>query len=139
MPGVLTPQQANRLLHATRVGNASAAWKQLWSHGLAAPTPDNCQLLAEKWGHHNPLADAPMEVPVLSAEQFNDIFAPSVVEQAVGNLKEGKAADILGWDQDLFRTVFLHPRLCDLCSQIISLWIRDRLSSRLSNISYAQC
>ena len=99
VPGLLTPQDANRLLQAGRQGRLTTAWKQLFSYGVAAANATTERLFLQKW---LPAPLFPAEVPgrYLSAAESRDLLPEAAIQQAAKTLPKGSAMDSLGWSHE---------------------------------------
>eukprot|EP00971_Amphidinium_carterae_P153696 3047605-Amphidinium_carterae.1 len=107
-PGTITPQAAKALLRAARDGRIGPAWKQLWSHGLAAISEATAEAVQAKWA---PAAAAPLPptTPVPPVDIAEVVTSPKQWVRAVSHLKRGTAADAAGWTTEAFTALSASP------------------------------
>ena len=120
-PGVLTDQDHRRLLQAAKQGRLTSAWRQLYSHGVAASNADTQAKLERKWlpapnfpterrGHHMSLSDA------------QHILAPDSLLKAARALPQGSALDALGWSHEAWLCTYRTPRGRQLLRELLVLY-----------------
>ena len=135
VPGVLTPASAGRIAAAVKSGNVSSAWKQLWSHGVAAPVEETATVIQQLWGVDNPFQPRPDGSPITAAASQLLINAGSV-RKALLHFQPGKAADVLGWNQHTWAQIAAST-MQDHVRLMLDHLLRDRLPQSVTNLALA--
>eukprot|EP00971_Amphidinium_carterae_P109637 2171365-Amphidinium_carterae.1 len=96
VPGLVTKSVAKRIQQAAGHGRVGAAWRQLWSYGVAPSTEQTMSEIKAKWKtlpqDSCPEPTAPL-VQITSAR----IASLDELHKASQGLKSGTAFDALGW------------------------------------------
>ena len=132
-PGVLTEADHRKLLHAARQERLTAAWRQLYSYGVAAATEDTQRLLEQKWlpvpafpaerrGHHLIPADA------------TDLIHHAAVLKASSTLPHGSTTDALGWTHEAWQTLYRQPHGQKLLKELQVLFATGALGREATDI-----
>ena len=125
-PGVLTEADHRRLLHVARQGRLTAAWRQLYSHGVAASTLDTQRLLEQKW---IPAPAFPTErrgQHLTPADAF-DLVHHAAVFKASSTLPHGSNTDVLGWTHESWQALYRQPHGQKLLTELQVLYATGAL------------
>ena len=120
-PGLLTQTDCKRLMQAGRQGRLTSAWKQLFSYGVAAATPETEKMVRDKWlpaplfpedkrGHHATPAVA------------RDVLTDDNLHAASRKLNRGSATDALGWTHESWTATQQLPHGAKLLRELLTLY-----------------
>ena len=109
-PGLLSPAQCARAKVATSQNRLSAAWKQLWSYGVAGKDEDCCNKVKEK------LAPGRVQQQVTAfmmdeteRAALRGYMTDAMWKSLLPAFRPGRAPDACGWSQAIWATLASHP------------------------------
>ena len=132
-PGLLTESDARRLLQAGRQKRLTAAWKQLFSFGVAGACRHIEMLFLQKW---LPAPLFPEEVPghYATPGQAHDLLSEERIQQASRNLTRGSAIDALGWSHESWQTVQRLPHGGKLLRKLLVLYTTGQMGHEAEDL-----
>eukprot|EP00971_Amphidinium_carterae_P309702 6154661-Amphidinium_carterae.2 len=96
IPGLITKGSAKRIQRAAENGRVGAAWRQLWSYGIAPSTSQTMQSMLSKWKTmpQDPCPSALRKLPQITSARVATLDR---LHKASQRLKNGTALDAIGW------------------------------------------
>ena len=108
VPGLLQHSDCRRLLQAGKQGRLTAAWKQLFSYGVAPADKDTAERLRAKW-LPAPLFPTELRGSYSTTATARASLTPEAIQQAASRLTTGSATDALGWSHESWSRAFQLP------------------------------
>ena len=132
-PGVLTAADQVRLMRAAKQGRLTAAWRQLYSYGVAAASDATQALLQEKW---LPAPAFPTERRghCMTPADAQDLLSPDRLLKATQALPHGSATDVLGWTHETWQMVHKLPHGRRLQRELLVLYATGELGREATDL-----
>eukprot|EP00971_Amphidinium_carterae_P348121 6490332-Amphidinium_carterae.1 len=133
VPGLITKNSAKRIQRAAGHGRVGAAWRQLWSYGVAPSTEHTMGEIKAKW-RTMPQDSCPEQGAPLPQIASARIASAERLHKASQRLKTGTAFDALGWCTESMHQVLQAASAAACVRQITESYLRSELPSTATDL-----
>eukprot|EP00971_Amphidinium_carterae_P207449 4115991-Amphidinium_carterae.1 len=133
VPGLITKSSALRIQQAAGHGRVGAAWRQLWSYGVAPSTEQTMQDIKMKWKTmpQDPCPDTGAPLPQITSAR---IASTERLHKAAQRLKSGTAFDALGWCTESMHQLLQAASAASCVRQLVETYLRGEMPSTATDL-----
>eukprot|EP00971_Amphidinium_carterae_P325311 6455515-Amphidinium_carterae.1 len=133
VPGLITKSAAKRIQQAAGHGRVGAAWRQLWSYGIAPSTEQTMTEIKAKW-KTLPQDSCPEPTAPLMQITSARIASLDKLHKASQRLKSGTAFDALGWCTESMHQILQAASAAVLIRHLVEQYLRDEMPTSVTDL-----